>query len=73
MSGLQFVQPEDAPERRHVAAGDRLGTSGIANGSWHLHLGLLLDGHVEQDDWDYILREDQVRAVLGGYRNGQRL
>jgi murein DD-endopeptidase MepM/ murein hydrolase activator NlpD len=73
MSGLEFVQPEGARDRRHVAASDRLGTSGIANGSWHLHLGLLLDGHVEQDDWDYILREDEVRTVLGGYRNGQKL
>jgi murein DD-endopeptidase MepM/ murein hydrolase activator NlpD len=75
MSALDFAQPEAAPPpaRRHVAAGDRLGTSGVANGSWHLHLGLLLDGHVEQDDWDFILREDEVRAVLGGYRNGQRL
>jgi murein DD-endopeptidase MepM/ murein hydrolase activator NlpD len=73
MSALELVQPESARDRRHVAAGDRLGTSGIANGSWHLHLGLLLDGHVEQDDWDYILREDEVRAVLGGYRNGQKL
>jgi len=75
MSGLEVTQPErtPAPERRHVAAGERLGTSGIANGSWHLHLGLLLDGHVEQDDWDYILREDEVRTALGGYKNGQRL
>jgi murein DD-endopeptidase MepM/ murein hydrolase activator NlpD len=73
MSGLEFTQAEGATERRHVAAGDRLGTSGIANGSWHLHLGLLLDGQVEQDDWQYILREDEVRVVLGGYGNGQRL
>lgn len=75
MSGLELTQPEStpAPARHHVAAGERLGTSGIANGSWHLHLGLLLDGRVEQDDWDYILGEDEVRAVLGGYKNGQRL
>jgi murein DD-endopeptidase MepM/ murein hydrolase activator NlpD len=73
LSGLELTQPEGAVPRRHVAAGERLGTSGIANGSWHLHLGLLLDGHVEQDDWEYILREDEVRAVLGGYENGQRL
>lgn len=69
----EVVQAEAAPQHRHVAAGERLGTSGIANGSWHLHLGLLLDGEVEQDDWAYILREDEIRAVLGGYKNGQRL
>jgi murein DD-endopeptidase MepM/ murein hydrolase activator NlpD len=73
LSGLEFVQAEGAEERRHVAAGERLGTSGIANGSWHLHLGLLLDGNVEQDDWAYILGEAEVRSVLGGYKNGQRL
>ncbi len=75
MSALELTQPESTPadKRRHVAAGERLGTSGIANGSWHLHLGLLLDGRIEQDDWDYILREDEVRAALGGYKNGQRL
>lgn len=73
MSAVAFEQKEGAAERRHVAAGEALGTSGIANGSWHLHLGLLLDGHVEQDDWTYILREDEVRAALGGYKNGERL
>ncbi len=73
LSQVAETQPEGARERRHVQAGERLGTSGIANGSWHLHLGLLLDGQVEQDDWTYILTEDQIRAVLGGYRNGQRL
>jgi murein DD-endopeptidase MepM/ murein hydrolase activator NlpD len=75
MSALEFTQPEVTapPARRHVAAGSPLGTSGIANGLWHLHLGLLLDGHVEQDDWKYILDEAEVRAALGGYRNGQRL
>jgi len=73
LSAVEVAQAEGAPQHRHVAAGERLGTSGIANGSWHLHLGLLLDGQVEQDDWTYILREDEIRAVLGGYRNGQRL
>ena len=73
LSAVEVAQAEGAPQHRHVAAGERLGTSGIANGSWHLHLGLLLDGQVEQDDWTYILREDEVRTVLGGYKNGQRL
>jgi hypothetical protein len=56
-----------------VAAGERIGTSGIGNGVPHLHLGMLLDGNVEQDTWDAILREDEVRAVLGGYRNQETL
>jgi murein DD-endopeptidase MepM/ murein hydrolase activator NlpD len=73
MSALEAEQHEGAPVRRHVEAGERLGTSGIANGVWHLHLGLLLDGRVEQDDWAYILREGEVRSVLGGYANGNRL
>jgi murein DD-endopeptidase MepM/ murein hydrolase activator NlpD len=73
MSAVEAEQAESAPVHRHVQAGERLGTSGIANGSWHLHLGLLLDGHVEQDDWTYILGEDEVRAVLGGYANGNRI
>jgi murein DD-endopeptidase MepM/ murein hydrolase activator NlpD len=73
MSALAAEQPEHALLHRHVEAGERLGTSGIANGSWHLHLGLLLDGHVEQDDWQYILRENEVRAVLGGYANGSKI
>jgi murein DD-endopeptidase MepM/ murein hydrolase activator NlpD len=73
MSAVEAEQPESAPVHRHVEAGERLGTSGIANGSWHLHLGLLLDGRVEQDDWAFILGEDEVRAVLGGYLNGKKL
>jgi len=73
MSAVETEQAETARVHRHVEAGERLGTSGIANGSWHLHLGLLLDGHVEQDDWEYILREDEVRSVLGGYANGKRI
>jgi len=73
MSAVEVEQAETAQLHRHVEAGERLGTSGIANGSWHLHLGLLLDGRVEQDDWDYILREDEVRSVLGGYANGRRI
>jgi murein DD-endopeptidase MepM/ murein hydrolase activator NlpD len=73
LSALEFAQAEGAVAKHHVSGGDKLGTSGIANGSWHLHLGLLLDGHVDQDDWTFILTEAQVRAALGGYKNGQRI
>lgn len=73
MSALAFTQAEGATERRHVSAGEKLGVSGVANGSWHLHLGLLLDNQVEQDDWTYILREDEVRAALGGYKTGDKI
>lgn len=73
LSALEFTQAEGATERRHVDAGERLGVSGIGNGTPHLHLGLLLDGQVEQDSWEFILREDAVRKVLGGYRNGEVL
>lgn len=73
LSRLETVQPEGATTRRHVEAGERLGVSGIGNGTPHLHLGLLLDGQVAQDSWTYILREGEVRKVLGGYANGARL
>lgn len=58
---VEEIHEGDAPVR--VAAGQRLGTSGSANGSPHLHLGLLLDGDVEQN-WGTFLREDAVRGVL---------
>ena len=73
LSGVAFEQPEGASKKRHVTAGEALGTSGVARGVPHLHLGLLLDGQVEQDDWAFILREGEVRAVLGGYSNGEVL
>lgn len=73
LSAVAFEQKEGAKEKRHVAAGEPLGTSGVARGVPHLHLGLLLDGQVEQDDWTYILREGEVRAALGGYANGETL
>lgn len=73
LSKLETEQAEGAPRRRHVVAGERIGISGVGNGVPHLHLGLLLDGQVEQDSWTYILREGDVRKVLGGYKNGERL
>ncbi len=77
MSALRFAVPEcttaPCPPPVHVTAGEPLGVSGVGNGSPHLHLGLLLDGDVSQTTWDTILREDRIRALLGGYRNGQRL
>jgi murein DD-endopeptidase MepM/ murein hydrolase activator NlpD len=72
LSKLVYRQAQGAPERIHVAAGSQLGVSGIANGSPHLHLGLLLDGEVAQY-WGTYLLEDAVREVLGGWRAGQRL
>ena len=66
-------QPENSETRKHVAAGERIAVSGIGNGTPHLHLGLLLDNEVEQDSWTFILREGEVRKVLGNYKNGARL
>lgn len=73
LSAVQSLQAEGAPQRRHVAAGEQLGISGVANGVYHLHLGLILDGRVDQEYYDDIVREWDVRAILGGYRKGQRL
>src|SRR5260221_8368237 len=46
LSALAVHQAEGAASRRRIEAGELLGTSGIANGSPHLHLGMLLDGDV---------------------------
>jgi murein DD-endopeptidase MepM/ murein hydrolase activator NlpD len=73
LSHLEHEQAEGAPVRRHVDKGERIGTSGIGNGVAHLHLGVLLDGLVEQDSWAGILREDEIRKLFGGYRNGELL
>ncbi|MEO6419402.1 MAG: hypothetical protein ABIP39_08360 [Polyangiaceae bacterium] len=78
LSKLRYLQPEaaavaDPTTRRHVTAGEELGVSGTANGSPHLHIGLLLDGHVAQDSWVDILTESQIREVLGRYKNGEVL
>src|SRR6185369_15871977 len=73
LSKLETVQAEGSPLRKHVDAGERIGVSGIGNGVPHLHRGLLLDGQVEQDSWTYILREGDIRKVMGSYRNGELL
>lgn len=73
LSALAVEQPENGPTRTHVEGGEQLGVSGVANGLPHLHLGFLLDGHVEQDSWSTLLKEAQIRAVLGGYANGETL
>lgn len=73
LSGVAFDQPENTKKKRHVDAGETLGISGTARGVPHLHLGLLLDNEVEQDDWTFILREGEVRTVLGGYNNSEVL
>lgn len=73
LSALVTEQAESSATKKHVVAGERIATSGIGNGVPHLHLGLLLDDQVEQDSWTFILREDAVRKVMGGYRNGELL
>ena len=73
LSALVVVQPEGAKTRHHVQAGEPIGTSGQANGMPHLHLGMLLDDHVEQDEWGTFLLEGEIRTVLGGYKNGDVL
>jgi murein DD-endopeptidase MepM/ murein hydrolase activator NlpD len=73
MSRLEVEQAEGSPLRRHVEAGELIGTSGIGNGVAHLHLGVLMDGLVEQDSWAGILREDDIRKLFGGYKNGELL
>jgi hypothetical protein len=73
LSALAFAKAEGDTRNIHVEAGESLGVSGIGNGMPHLHIGLLLDGRVEQDSWEFILREQDIREVFGGYRNGERL
>ncbi len=73
LSSLELTVPEGQQPPTHVEAGQKLGVSGRANGSPHLHLGLLLDGQVHQDSWDFILHEADVRAALGAGPTGKRL
>ncbi|MFO0551930.1 MAG: hypothetical protein U0271_26330 [Polyangiaceae bacterium] len=72
LSALAFEHALGAEPRVHVDAGVWLGTSGRANGSYHLHLGLLLDGDTSQA-WGTYLLEDGVRAVLCGLGARRRL
>jgi murein DD-endopeptidase MepM/ murein hydrolase activator NlpD len=72
LSKLAHLQPEGTTPRRHVEAGELLGSSGVANHSPHLHVGFLLDGEVEQYRGTFLLA-DEIRKVLGGYRNGDIL
>jgi hypothetical protein len=72
LSALERIQREGDLPRARVEAGEKLGVSGRANGSPHLHIGMLLDGEVEQR-WGTFLLEDDIRKVLGGYRTGARL
>ncbi|MCA9625363.1 MAG: hypothetical protein KC731_40350, partial [Myxococcales bacterium] len=60
-------QPQHSPAKRRVAAGELLGISGVAGGSPHLHLGLLLDDVTDQR-WGSYLLDDACRDVLGGHR-----
>ncbi len=73
MSSLTHRMREGEEPRVAVDAGDALGVSGVGNGMPHLHIGFLLDGKVEQDSWDGILTEADVRTLFGGYRNGEKL
>jgi murein DD-endopeptidase MepM/ murein hydrolase activator NlpD len=73
MSKLEVDQPESASVHRHVEAGEPIGVSGIGNHVAHLHLGFLLDGQVDQDSWEWILREGDIRKLFGGYKNGELL
>jgi murein DD-endopeptidase MepM/ murein hydrolase activator NlpD len=73
LSKVETEQKEGAEKRKHVVGGERIGVTGIGNGTPHLHLGLLLDNQVEQDSWTYILREGDIRKVMGGYKNKEQL
>lgn len=73
LSALETLQREGEAPRRHVEGGELLGKSGVARHSPHLHIGLLLDGDVSQRYWGTFLLADEVRQVMGGYRNGDRL
>ena len=72
LSKLQRTHAEGDRPRPRVRGGELLGISGAANGSPHLHLGLLLDGEVSQA-WGTYLLASEIRDLLGGYRRGLQL
>ena len=72
LSEVALEVREGSGEIVHVKAGARLGRSGSANGSPHLHLGMLLDGDVDQA-WGTFLLEDQVREILCRWGKGKSL
>lgn len=72
LSELEYHQAEGSSKRQIIEAGERLGMSGKARGSPHLHLGFLLDGEVEQYSGTFLL-EDEIRELLGGFKNGKSL
>lgn len=72
LSKLDYHQTEGSKERRRIQGGERLGLSGKARGSPHLHIGLLLDGEVEQYSGTFLF-ENEIRELLGGYKNGKAL
>lgn len=72
LSELEYHQAEGATERIRIEGGERLGISGKARGSPHLHIGLLLDGEVEQYAGTFLF-EDEIRELFGGFKNGRSL
>lgn len=72
LSELRFDHPRGTKPALHVQGGERLGVSGIANRSPHLHLGLLLDGITWQRGDSYLL-DDECRRALGNLQLGRRL
>jgi murein DD-endopeptidase MepM/ murein hydrolase activator NlpD len=73
LSRLESIVHETDETKKRVDGGERIAVSGIGNGVPHLHIGLLLDGKVEQDAWETLLVEGEIRKVFGGYKNGERL
>jgi murein DD-endopeptidase MepM/ murein hydrolase activator NlpD len=73
MSKLTFAKSETDRAEVHIQSGAQIGVSGVGRGMPHLHIGLLLEGRVEQDSWDSLLTENQIREVFGGYSNRERL
>jgi hypothetical protein len=73
LSRLDSVVHENDETKKHVDGGERIAVSGIGNRVPHLHIGLLLDGKVDQDAWETLLVEGEIRRVFGGYKNGERL